>query len=90
MQLPYRASAGSSLSDVLSGWLADEAELGFGDGEADRAVDADGDVIGVGDHDQRARVAGERGRAGVPDQGAGQPAAAGGGMRLDALVARES
>jgi hypothetical protein len=32
--------------------------------------------------------AGERGRVGVPDQGAGESAAACGGMRLDALVAR--
>jgi hypothetical protein len=69
------------------GWLVDEAELGLGDGEADGAVDADGGFLGFGDHDQGSRAAGERGRGGVPDQGAGEPAAAGGGMGLDVLVA---
>src|SRR4029077_14984325 len=67
----------------------DEAELVFGDGEADGAVDADGGVTGFGDHDQSPCAAGERGRTGVPDQGAGESTAAGGGMRLDALVAGE-
>jgi len=50
-------------------------------------VDADGGVLGLGDHDQGSRAAGEGGLAGLPDQGAGEPAAACGGMGLDALVA---
>ena len=57
-------------------------KLAFGDGEADGAVDADGGVIGFGDHDQSRCAAGERGCTRVPDQGAGEATAAGGGMRF--------
>jgi hypothetical protein len=60
------------------------------DGEADGAVDADGGVLGLGDHDQGSGAAGERGRGCVPGQGAGEPAAACRGMSLDALVARQA